>query len=307
MLTDEKFYERALKFAMFANVDNKHFTFDEYKEIIKENQTDKDGNLIYLYATNAIEQHSFIEAAKNKGYDVLLLDGQLDTHFVNHLEQKFENSRFVRVDADVVDKLIAKEDEIKSTLEAKEEALIEPVFETHAPEGGNYQVMFEGLSEDEMPIIITQNEFMRRMKDMSAMGGGGMNFYGQLPDSYNLVVNTNNKLVKEVLSETSASTVKEIEPIDSNITTLEADIKNLEQLKEGKNEEEVPQEEKEKLEELNKQLDEAKTSKTNILKEYGKSNKLAKQMVDLALLANNMLKGEDLTRFVKRSVELIKK
>ncbi len=307
MLTDEKFYERAVKFAMFQNVDKKHFTYEEYKEIVKENQTDKDGNLVYLYTSNSTEQHSFIEVAKAKGYDVLLLDGQLDAHFVNHLEQKLDKIKFVRVDSDVVDKLIAKEEEIKSTFKADEEALVEPVFKIHAPKEGDYQIAFEGLSEKEMPIVITQGEFMRRMKDMSAMGGGGMNFYGELPDSYNLVVNTNNKLVKEVLSETSDSTVTEIKPISADISTVKSDIESLEKLKEGKKDEEVPTEEKEKLTDLNKKLDELNKSKTDLLQAYGKKNKLAKQMVDLALLANNMLKGEDLTKFVKRSVELIEK
>ena len=307
MLTDEKFYDRAVKFSLFQNVDKKHFTYEEYKTLIKDNQTDKDGNLVHLYTTNAIEQHSFIEAAKEKGYDVLLLDGQLDAHFVNHLEQKLDKVKFVRVDADVVDKLIAKEDEIKSSFKADEEALVEPIFKVHTPKEGDYQIAFEGLSETEMPIVITQSEFMRRMKDMSAMGGGGMNFYGELPDSYNLVVNTNNKLVKEVLNETSSSTENEIKPIADEISSVKEDIESLEKLKEGKKEEEIPSEEKEKLNDLNKKLDELNKSKTELLENFGKNNKLAKQMVDLALLANNMLKGEDLTKFVKRSVELIEK
>ena len=307
MLTDEKFYDRAIKFAMFENVDKKHFTYDEYKEIVKDNQTDKDGNLTYIYASNAIEQHSFIEAAKAKGYDVLLLDGQLDSHFVNHLEQKLDKIKFVRVDADVVDKLIAKEEEIKSTFKSEEEDLVEPVFKIHTPKQGDYQIVFEGLSDTEMPIVITQSEFMRRMKDMSAMGGGGMNFYGELPDSYNMVVNTNNNLVKEVLSSTTDSTKDDLKPIFEEISTVQSDISSLEKLKEGKKEEEVPSEEKEKLEDLNKKLGTLNTSKTEILNKFGTDNKLAKQMIDLALLANNMLKGEDLTKFVKRSVELIEK
>ena len=307
MLTDEKFYDRAIKFAMFENVDKKHFTYEEYKEIVKDNQTDKDGNLVYIYSSNATEQHSFIEAAKAKGYDVLLLDGQLDSHFVNHLEQKLDKIKFVRVDADVVDKLITKEEEIKSSFKSEEEALIEPIFKVHAPKQGDYQIVFEGLSDAEMPIVITQSEFMRRMKDMSAMGGGGMNFYGELPDSYNMVVNTNNALVKEVLSTTTDSTKEELKPIFDNISTVKSDIDSLEKLKEGKKEEEIPSEEKEKLEDLNKKLGELNTSKTEILNKFGTDNKLAKQMIDLALLANNMLKGEDLTKFVKRSVELIEK
>ena len=307
MLTDEKFYDRAVKFAMFQNVDDKHFTYDEYKEIVKENQTDKDGNLVYIYSSNPTEQHSFIESAKAKGYDVLLLDGQLDSHFVNHLEQKLDKVKFVRVDADVVDKLITKEEEIKSSFNSDEEALIEPVFKIHTPKEGDYQIVFEGLSDSEMPIVITQSEFMRRMKDMSAMGGGGMNFYGELPDSYNMVINTNNSLVKEVLNSTTNSATSDIEPIVEEISTIKSDIENLEKMKEGKKDEEIPSEEKEKLEDLNKKLGELNTSKTEVLEKYGKDNKLAKQMIDLALLANNMLKGEDLTKFVKRSVELIEK
>ncbi len=306
MLSDEKFYDRAVKFALLQNVDKKHFTFEEYKELVKENQTDKDGNLVYLYATNAIEQHSFIEAAKNKGYDVLLLDGQLDTHFVNHLEQKLEKTKFVRVDADVVDKLIAKEEDIKSTFTTEQEHLLSPVFESHAPTQGHYNVQFEGLSETEMPIIITQSEFMRRMKDMSALGGGGMNFYGELPDSYNLVVNTNNPLVKEVLEKTQSANESKLQPLKDEQAQLRKDIEALEKLKEGKKDEEIPQEEKEKLEDLNKQLDKIKTSETDMLKAYAKENNLSKQLIDLALLANNMLKGADLTAFVKRSIELIK-
>ena len=307
MLTDEKFYDRAVKFAMFQNVDDKHFTYDEYKEIVKENQTDKDGNLVYIYSSNPTEQHSFIESAKAKGYDVLLLDGQLDSHFVNHLEQKLDKVKFVRVDADVVDKLITKEEEIKSSFNSDEEALIEPVFKIHTPKEGDYQIVFEGLSDSEMPIVITQSEFMRRMKDMSAMGGGGMNFYGELPDSYNMVINTNNSLVKEVLNSTTNSASSDIEPIVREISTIKSDIESLEKMKEGKKDEEIPSEEKEKLEDLNKKLGELNTSKTEVLEKYGKDNKLAKQMIDLALLANNMLKGEDLTKFVKRSVELIEK
>lgn len=307
MLTDEKFYDRAVKFAMFQNVDQKYFTYEEYQTLIKENQTDKDGNLVYLYTTNPVEQHSFVEAAKTKGYDVILLDGQLDTHLVNHLEQKLEKAKFVRVDADVVDKLIAKNDDIKSSFNKAQEALIQPVFQVLTPQKADYQIVFEGLSEEEMPITITQSEFMRRMKDMSAMGGGGMNFYGQLPDSYNLVINTNNSLVKEVLNLTQTATESELKPLDEQISSLKIDIENLEKLKEGKKAEEVPQEEKEKLDDFNKQLDTLNDSKTEILKKFGKDQKLAKQMVDLALLANNMLKGEDLTKFVKRSVELIEK
>ncbi|MBN2668679.1 MAG: molecular chaperone HtpG [Bacteroidales bacterium] len=307
MLTDEKFYERAEKFALFKNVDGKHFTYEEYKTLISENQTDKDGQLVYLYSSNAIDQHSFIEAAKAKGYDILLFDGQLDTHLVNQLEQKFDKVKFVRVDADVADKLIAKDDSYSSSFNLEQEALITPVFKAHTPKKGDFQVSFEGLSKDEMPVIITQNEFMRRMKDMSAMGGGGMNFYGELPDSYNLVVNTNNALIKSILEDTENNTKSELKPIEDELNSLKSDIENLEKLKEGKKDEEVPQEEKEKLNDLQKQQSDLESKKDELLKSFGANQKIAKQVIDLALLANNMLKGEDLTKFVKRSVELIEK
>jgi len=307
MLTDEKFYERADKFALFKNVDDKHFTFEEYKTLISGNQTDKDGNVVYIYATQKVEQHSFIESAKQKGYDVLLLDGQLDTHLVNHLEQKFEKSKFVRVDADVASKLISKADETKSTLNQAQESMLSPVFSVHAPAEADYQVVFEGLDENDMPMMITQSEFMRRMKDMSALGGGGMNFYGQLPDSYNLVVNTNHHLVKEVLQNTETEIHPKISENLKSIELLNADVESLEKLKEGKKYDEIPQEEKDRMSELQNQISDLKKQNEDQLKTFGKDHRLAKQLVDLALLSNNMLKGEDLTKFVKRSLELIKK
>ncbi len=307
MLTDEKFYERADKFALFKNVDDKHFTFEEYKTLISGNQTDKDGNVVYIYATQKVEQHSFIESAKQKGYDVLLLDGQLDTHLVNHLEQKFEKSKFVRVDADVASKLISKADETKSTLNQVQESMLNPVFSVHAPVEADYQVVFEGLDENDMPMMITQSEFMRRMKDMSALGGGGMNFYGQLPDSYNLVVNTNHHLVKEVLQNTETEIHPKISENLKSIELLNVDVESLEKLKEGKKYDEIPQEEKDRMSDLQNQISDLKNQNEDQLKTFGKDHRLAKQLVDLALLSNNMLKGEDLTKFVKRSLELIKK
>ena len=306
MLSEEKFYDRAVKFSLFKNVDGKYFSFDEYKELIKENQTDKDGKLVYLYTTNKDEQYSFIETAKNKAYDVLLLDGHLDTHYINHLESKLENVKFARIDADVIDKLIQKEDTPKSTLKAEEEALLEPLFKVHAPDNGDYQVVFEGLGEKEMPILITQSEFMRRMKDMAAVGGG-MNFYGDLPDSYNLVINTNNPLVTDVLKDTSEALNEKISPIAQELEAVKKEKDALEQLKKDKKEEEVPQEEKDKMTELEKKESDLNKQKEDIIANYGKENKLSKQLVDLALLSNNMLKGEALTNFVKRSVDLIEK
>ena len=307
MLTEEKFYEKATKFCMFKNVDDKYFTLDEYRELIKDNQTDKDGNVVYLYTTNKEEQHSFIQAAKEKGYDVAILDGQLDTHFVNHLETKIEKSKFVRVDADVADKLIAKEESIKSTFTPEEEEELRPVFKSVVPSDANFDVTFEGLSETENPIVITQSEFMRRMKDMSKMGGGGMNFYGDLPDSYNIVVNTNHKLVKTVLEEEKNTVSKDLEEVYSELKAAEQEKEAIEKLTKDKKDEEISQEEKDKLAEIDKKIAEINSKKEEKLTAFGKENKLVKQLVDLALLSNNMLKGESLTNFVKRSVELIEK
>ena len=307
MLTEEKFYEKAEKFCLVKNTEDKYFTFEEYKNIIKDNQTDKDGNLVYLYTTDKEAQFSFIEAAKEKGYDVIILDGQLDTHFVNHLETKFEKSKFVRVDADVVDKLILKEDSLKSSFTPAEEEDLRPVFKSVVPSEGTFDVSFEGLSEKDNPVIITQSEFMRRMKDMSKMGGGQMGFYGDLPDSYNVVVNTNHKLVKEVLNEKNEKVNSELETIVKEIETVKSEKESLEKLKEGKKDEEISQEEKDKLADVEKKITELNTQKENKLSEFGKDNKLVKQLIDLALLANNMLKGESLNKFVKRSVELIEK
>ena len=307
MLTEEKFYEKAEKFCLVKNTGDKYFTFEEYQNLIKDNQTDKDGNLVYLYTTDKEAQFSFIEAAKEKGYDIIILDGQLDTHFVNTLEQKFEKSKFVRVDADVVDKLIQKEDSLKSSFTPEEEEDLRPVFKSVVPSEGTFDVSFEGLSENDSPVIITQSEFMRRMKDMSKMGGGQMGFYGDLPDSYNVVVNTNHKLVKDVLEEKNKKVNSDLEAIVKEIKTVTSEKESLEKLKEGKKEEEIPQEEKDKLAEVEKKITELTTKKESKLSEFGKDNKLVKQLIDLALLANNMLKGESLNKFVKRSVELIEK
>ncbi len=305
MLTDEKFYERAEKFVLFKNTDGKYFTFDEYKELIKTNQEDKNKQLVYLYATEKDEQHSFIEGAKAKGYDVLLMDGQLDTHFVNTLEQKFSDSRFVRVDADVPDKLIEKDQKIESKLTKEQKEDLKPVFSSQLPTGANYTVVFEDLSETESPVVITQSEFMRRMKEMSAMGGG-MNIYGDLPDSYNLVVNANHALVEKILKSKDKAVGEKVAPLSEEINNITKEKETLEKAKEGKKEEEISQEDKDKLTDVEKKLDETKKKKEDLLLGYGKKDKYVKQLIDLALLANNMLKGEDLTRFVKRSVDLIK-
>ena len=307
MLTDEKFYERAEKFFLFKNSDGKYFTIEEYEKLIKLNQEDKNKKLVYLYTTNREQQFTYIQKAQNKGYDVLIMDGQLDAHFVNHLESKLKDARFVRVDSDVVERLIPKEDlaETKLSLEQQEE--LRPVFLCHAPENTNFTVMFENLAETDAPVLITQSEFMRRMKDMAQMGGGGMNFYGELPDSYNLVVNANHPLVSKVISETEAKMKADLEKVNGEIAPVEASLKELQNAQKDLKHEDIPQADKDKVADVEKQLNALKDRKKAMLTAFGKKNKLAKQLVDLALLANNMLKGEALAKFVVRSVEMIKK
>lgn len=306
MLTEEKFEERARKFSLFKNIDKKYFTFDEYKEIIKGEQTDKDGNVVYLYTTDAEKQHSFIEAAQAKGYDVLLMDSQLDSHFINHLENKLEKSRFVRVDSDVVDKLIVKDDKAESKLTADERNDLTAVFNAMVPNDAkmNFYVSFENIGATAAPVMITQQEFMRRMKEMSAMQGG-MNFYGEIPDSYNLVVNESHPLVERILTEEKAEVGAQVETLRNKLSSLEKRREELNKAKEGKKEEEVPQAEIEELGDVSKKISELNDKKDGILKEFGSNNKLVSQLIDLALLSNNMLKGESLTKFVKRSIELI--
>ena len=308
MLTDEKFYDRAKKFALLKNVDGKYFTFDEYKDIIKTNQTDKDKQLVYLYATNELDQHSYIEAAKNKGYDVLLMDGQLDIHLVNHLEQKFDGSRFVRVDSDIVEKLIPKDEKLELKLNEQQKEYLTTIFQSQLPnqDKASFLVTFEALSENDVPVMITQQEFMRRMKDMNELGGGGgMMFYGDLPDSYNLVVNGNHSLIQRIVEDEEKEVGEKVSSLRSKLESLESKKQELEKAKEGKKEEDIPQAEKDELEDLNKKITELKEKKDAELKEFASKNKLVSQLIDLALLSNNMLKGKALTNFVKRSIELI--
>lgn len=305
MMTEEKFYDRAQKFSLFKNVDGKYFTYEEYEKLIKENQTDKNKTLVYLYTTNYEEQYSYIEKARNKGYDVLLMDGQLDTHFINHLEQKLKDSHFVRVDGDVIDKLIQKEETKEAKLSTYQQNLLTPVFKGQVPSAANYTVSFEALNESDGPMMITQSEFMRRMKDMSKMGGGGMNFYGDLPDSYNLVINSNHPLILRISDDLNQSLGDEVKKVEEKIKPIQSNKQDIEKANKDKKEEEIKQEEKDRLSDLEKKIQELEDKKESILKEYGKENKLVKQLIDLALLSNNMLKGADLDTFVKRSIELI--
>jgi molecular chaperone HtpG len=308
MLTDEKFYERAEKFVLLKNTENKHFTFEEYKTLIKDNQTDKDGSLIYLYASNAEEQHSYIEAAKAKGYDVLLMDGQLDVHWVSQLEQKFEKSRFVRVDSDVPERLIHRNDDQQAVLGDNQREALTTVFSSQIPklEKAEFIVAFDNFGADAQPVVVTQNEFMRRMKEMSAMQGGMMSFYGEMPDSYSLVVNTSHPLIDKLLKEEESACAAETAPFDARLDELKARRDQLKESHKDKKDEEVPQAEKEELASIDKQTGETTESKKAIIAAFAAENPQVRQLIDLALLSNNLLKGEALSNFVKRSIDLLK-
>ena len=304
MITEEKFYEKATKFAMFKNTDDKYFTFEEYEKLIKENQTDKNKSLVYLYTNNKTEQYSYIEKAKSKGYDVLNLDGQLDVHLINHLETKFKDSRFVRVDSDVIDKLIPKSDSKSSRLSQVQQDDLKSVFNVRVKSKEVYNAVPETLDETDSPVILTQSEFMRRMKEMSQMGGG-MNFYGELPDSFNLVVNVNHPLVIKISEDLQAREGKRLQENNEEREKLKAGVDFMEKEQSKKKPDEISQFEKDDLEKLRKDLETVETARKEILESYGSENNIVKQLVDLALLANNMLRGEDLSAFVKRSVELL--
>ena len=306
MLSEESFYDRAKDFALLKDVDGKFFTFEEYKTLVKDNQTDKNGNLIYLYANNKEEQYSYIKAAQNKGYSVLLMDGQLDTPMVSMLEQKLEKTQFNRVDADIADRLIQKDDQPKSTLGADETDNLSQVFKSQMPEleKTNFMVDVQSLGETSTPVMIIQNEYMRRMKDISHFQQG-MSFYQQMPDSYTLVVNSDHALVKKVLEDTNANTAEQLKPILSEIKGQEARLAALHQSQSSKKAEEITQEEKDDVKNTENAISEQRSKKTEILSEYAKGNKVVHQLIDLALLQNGMLKGEALAEFVKRSVELI--
>jgi molecular chaperone HtpG len=306
MLTDEKFYERAAKFALLKDVDAKYYTFDEYRTLVKENQTDKDGNLIYLYTNSTEEQYSYIQAAKDKGYNVLMLDGQLDVHIIGQLEQKFEKTQFVRVDSDTTDNIIRKSDAGNVTLEENQKSALREVFKSQVPriEKTEFYVTFEALGANANPVMLTQSEYMRRMRDMSAMQPG-MSFYGEMPDSYNLVLNTDHELVKKVLADEEQACDDKLAPVDADIKGWEARQADLHEKQDKKKEEEITAEEKEDLANTDKKLDELREQRNSILSEYAASNNLVHELIDLALLSNGMLKGEPLSRFIKRSIQMI--
>ena len=302
MLSEEKFYDRAKDFALFKNVDGKYFTFEDYKTLISANQTDKNGTLVYLYATDPETQYSYIQKAKNKGYDVLLLDGHLDAHLISQLEQKFEKCLFSRVDADIVENLIKKDDLTDSKLSQDDTQDLTEVFSSQA--GQNLLVQFANLNADEAPIMVTQSEYMRRMKDMAQMNPG-MSFYSQMPDNYNLVVNANHPLIAKINDDKVAKTKDALDKINADLKPLEDERKKLDDAKKDKKEDEIPVTDKEALESVTKQIADLESKKKQALDEYGKGNQTVKQLIDLALISNNMLKGEALESFVKRSVEML--
>ena len=307
MLSQEDFYDRAKDFALFKDVDGKYFTFEEYKTLIKDNQTDKDGNLVYLYANNKEEQYSYIEAAKEKGYSVLVMDGQLDTPMVNMLEQKLEKSRFTRVDSDIIDRLIVKEDAKKTDLTKEQTDNLSQVFRSQMPKLDKTEFMVEvqALGENSKPVMITQNEWMRRMKAMSQFQQG-MNFYGKMPDSYSIVLNSDHSLVKKVLEDSEVHTSEALKPILAEIRGQEARLAALHQEQTKKKPEEITQEEKDDVHNTEKAIQDEKAKRDEIVANYAKDNSIVHQLIDLALLQNGMLKGAALEAFLKRSVDLIK-
>ena len=307
MLSQEDFYDRAKDFALFKDVDGKYFTFEEYKTLIKDNQTDKDGNLVYLYANNKEELYSYIEAAKEKGYSVLIMDGQLDTPMVNMLEQKLEKSRFTRVDSDIIDRLIVKEDAKKTELTKEQTDNLSQVFRSQMPKLDKTEFMVEvqALGENSKPVMITQNEWMRRMKAMSQFQQG-MNFYGQMPDSYSIVLNSDHSLVKKVLEDSEVHTSEALKPILAEIRGQEARLAALHQEQTKKKPEEITQEEKDDVHNTEKAIQDEKAKRDEIVANYAKDNSIVHQLIDLALLQNGMLKGAALEAFLKRSVDLIK-
>ena len=307
MLSQDDFYDRAKDFALLKDVDGKYFTLDEYKTLIKEQQTDKDGYTVYLYANDKEEQYSFIESAESKGYSVLLMDGQLDTPMVSMLEQKIEKSRFTRVDSDVTDRLVVKSDDSKDELDSDTRDNLSQVFKSQLPkiEKADFYVDVQSLGESSQPVVITQSEYMRRMKDMSRYQPG-MSFYSQMPDSYSLVLNSDHPLIKAVISDEADKCSESLQPIENELKGLRARLAALRQMQEKKKPEDVSQEEKDTVSETEKAISEQKDKKNELIAGYAADNKVVHQLIDLALLRNGMLKGAALDAFLKRSVELIK-
>ena len=310
ILTDEKFAEKAENFMLWKNTEGKYFTPKEYDETVGGSQTDKNKTVVYLYADDPVEKASFVEAARNKGYDVLVMDGQLDNHYIGWYESKHKDRRFARVDSDVVDKLIPKDESLKMSLTESQQELLRPVFESQMPKDDKirYQISFEPMAADAAPVVITQNEFMRRMKEMAAMSGGGMSqFYGQMPDNFTLAVNGNHPIVIDVLADVEKEYGDKLKSITKKIDAAVAEEKRFDELVKDKKEEELTPEEKSAREELSKKILTLRDERTQRLTEIGSGNRLVKQIIDLALLSNGMLKGKNLTEFIQRSISLIEK
>ena len=304
MLSDEKFCEQAMKFALVSDTEGQFFKLDDYKKLIEGNQTDKDGNLVYLYATDKEVQYSYIKAANDKGYNVLMMDGQLDIPFVSMLEQKNEKSRFVRVDSDVIDNLIRKEDDKKSELSADEQAMASTLFKSQIPaiEKSEFYVSFAALAATDQPVVITQSEYMRRMKEM-AQFQSGMNFYGELPNAYNLTLNTNHPVVKKVIEAANSSLEGELKPVNDELKATNSVIEAIKSLdKDGKG---VPEDKKADLKTNEDKATELRAKKDELISKYAAGNDTVKQLIDIALLGNGLLKGEALSNFLKRSVSLL--
>ena len=310
MLTDEKFAEKAQDFMLLKSTEGKYFTTKEYIDFVKENQTDKNDNIILLYVDDPIDKHPFVEAAKNKGYDVLEMNGQLDSHYINYFESKNEKVRFVRVDSDVVDKLIQKKEHMSMSLTEAQQELMRPVFESQMPKDDKikYDISFEPMAAEDAPVVITQNEFMRRMKDMAKMGGGGMSqFYGQMRDNFTITVNGNHPIVIDILGDVERSYGDKLKSITKKIDAAVAEEQRFDETVKGKKHEDFTPEEKEMSEQLSKKIITLRDERNERLKEIGSENKLVRQIIDLALLSNGMLKGKNLSDFIQRSISLIEK
>ena len=310
ILTDEKFAEKAQDFMLLKSTEGKYFTAKEYTELVKENQTDKNNNIIMLYVDDPIDKHPFVEAAKAKGYDVLEMNGPLDNHYINYYESKNQNVRFVRVDSDVIDKLIQKKEQMSMSLTEAQQEIMRPVFESQMPQDDKitYTISFEPMAADDAPVVITQNEFMRRMKDMAKVGGGGMSqFYGQMPDNFTIAVNGNHPIVIDILGKVESEYGDKLKTTTKKIDAAVAEERRFEETVKIKMEEDFTPEEKQMREELSKKVVMLRDERNERLKEIGKQNGLVRQIIDLALLSNGMLKGKNLTDFIQRSISLIEK
>ena len=310
ILTDEKFAEKAQDFMLLKSTEGKYYTTKEYIDIVKENQTDKNDNIILLYVDDAVDKHSFVESAKAKGYDVLEMNGPLDNHYVNYFESKNQNVRFVRVDSDVIDNLIRKKEQNAMSLTAAQQEIMRPVFESQMPQDDKitYTISFEPMAADDAPVVITQNEFMRRMKEMSKMSGGSMSqFYGQMPDNFTIAVNGNHPLVIDILGDVENEYGDKLKSITKKIDAAIAEERRFDEAIGDKKEEDFTAEEREMSEELSKKILTLREERDARLTEIGRENKLVRQIIDLALLSNGMLKGKNLTDFIQRSIALIEK